>query len=172
MIAGTSSSVGKTTWSLALAALAKKKGWVVQPFKAGPDYIDPSFQHQVCYPRKSRNLDLFLLSSEEVKNSFCRNTFDADLAIVEGMMGLFDGKNATGDEGSSAQLAKLLYLPVFLVVDGSGLATSAAAIVLGFQKFDPEVNLAGVLFNGVRSEGHFSWLKKAVEEKTGVPCLG
>lgn len=172
MIAGTHSSVGKTTWSLALAALAKRRGLRVQLFKAGPDYIDTGFHHQVCAPRKSRNLDLFLLSREEVKSTFCRNTVDADLAIVEGMMGLYDGKNASGHEGSSAELAKLLYLPVFLVVDGSGLATSAAAVVLGFQKFDPELNLAGILFNGVKSEGHFRWLKRAVEEKTGIACLG
>ena len=172
MIAGTHSGVGKTTWALALMALAKRKGFEVQPFKAGPDYIDPSFHHQMCRPRKSRNLDLFLLSEEEVKKSFSRNSKNADLAVVEGVMGLFDGKGPSGEEGSSAQLAKLLGLPVFLVLDGSGLATSAAAVALGFQKFDPELTLAGVFINRVNSEGHFQWLKKAIEAKTGIPCLG
>src|SRR3989338_4295407 len=172
MIAGTHSGVGKTTWALALMALAKRKGLGVQPFKAGPDYIDPSFHHQICHPRKSRNLDLFLLSEEEVKKSFKRNSADADIAITEGVMGLFDGKDPNTEQGSSAQLAKLLKLPVFLVVDGSGLATSAAAIVLGFQKFDPALALAGVFVNGVNSEGHFAWLKKSIEERTKIPCLG
>ena len=172
MIAGTHSSVGKTVWTLALMALARKKGGEVQPFKAGPDYIDPGFHHLICSPRKSRNLDLHLLSPETVQNSFERNSRGADLSVVEGMMGLFDGKTISGQETSSAAIAKLLNLPVFLVLDGAGLATSAAAIVLGFQKFDPEVNLAGVFINRVRTESHFQWLKKAIEEKTGVPCLG
>ena len=172
MIAGTHSSVGKTLWSLALMALAKEKGLSVQPFKAGPDYIDPSFHHQICYPRKSRNLDFFLLSEKEAERSFQKNTRDVDIAIVEGMMGLFDGKSPSGEEGSSAQIAKKLGLPVFLVIDGSGLATSAAAVVLGFQQFDPFLNLAGVLINRVSSEGHFTWLKKAIEGKSGIPCLG
>lgn len=172
MIAGTHSSVGKTVWTLALLALARKKGLEVQPFKAGPDYIDPGFHHLICVPRKSRNLDLHLLSAEAVLDSFERNSGGADLSVVEGMMGLFDGKTISGRETSSAALAKLLGLPVFLVLDGAGLATSGAAIVLGFQKFDPEINLAGVFINRVRTESHFLWLKKAIEEKTGVPCLG
>lgn len=117
MIAGTHSSVGKTLWSLALMVLAREKGLIVQPFKAGPDYIDPSFHHQICHPRKSRNLDFFLLSEGEVKKSFQKNTQGVDIAIVEGMMGLFDGKNPSGEEGSSAQIAKKLRLPVFLVID-------------------------------------------------------
>ncbi len=172
MIAGTHSSVGKTVWALTLMALARKMGLVVQPFKAGPDYIDPGFHHLLCSPRKSRNLDLHLLPLEEMQNSFTRNSQDADLSIVEGMMGLFDGKNSFRQETSSAGIAKALGLPVFLVLDGAGLATSAAAIVLGFQKFDPEMNLAGVFINRVRTESHFLWLKKAIEERTGVPCLG
>ncbi len=172
MIAGTHSSVGKTVWTLALMALAREKGFTVQPFKAGPDYIDPGFHHLICSPRKSRNLDLHLLSPKTVQDSFERNSGGADLSVVEGMMGLFDGKTISGKETSSAAIAKLLNLPVFLVLDGAGLATSAAAIVLGFQKFDPEINLAGVFINRVRTESHFSWLKKAIEEKTGVPCLG
>ncbi len=172
VIAGTHSGVGKTTWSLALMDLAQRKGWTVQPFKVGPDYIDPAFHHEICAPRKSRNLDLFLLSESYVKECFARHCKNADIAIVEGVMGLFDGKAAKGPSGSTAEMAKLLRLPVFLVIDGSGMATSAAALVLGFRDFDPELKLAGVLVNRVNSESHFNWLKKAIEEKTGVPCLG
>ncbi len=170
MIAGTHSGAGKTTVMFALESLARHKGLTVQPFKGGPDYIDPGFHHKAS-GRRCRNLDLFLLSPETVKKSFVRNVQDADFALVEGMMGLYDGKNAAG-EGSSAQIAKLLGLPVILVVDGAGMAASAAAIVLGFQKFDPEVRLAGVIFNRVKHEGHFQYLKNAVEPRTGVPCLG
>ncbi|MBI3313102.1 MAG: cobyrinate a,c-diamide synthase [Candidatus Omnitrophica bacterium] len=172
VIAGTHSGAGKTTWSLALMALAKRKGLTVQPFKIGPDYIDPGFHHVVCHPRRSRNLDLFLLSENTVKQTFSDHTADADVAIVEGVMGLYDGKGATGEIGSTAQMAKLLNLPVFLVMDGSGMATSAAALVLGFQKFDSDLKLSGILINRVGSESHFNWLKRAIEEKTGIPCLG
>lgn len=172
MIAGTHSGAGKTTWTLALMALARKKGLSVQPFKAGPDYIDPGFHHKVCEPRKSRNLDLFLLSPENVRECYARNAGSADLAVVEGVMGLFDGKSPSTEQGSSAQLAKCLGIPVFLVIDGSGMASSAAAVSLGFKSFDPGVNIAGVLINRVNSERHFNWLKEAIESKTGLPCLG
>lgn len=170
MIAGTHSGAGKTTVMFALESLARGQGLTVQPFKGGPDYIDPGFHHKAS-ERKCRNLDLFLLSPDSVKQSFARNSQGADLSLVEGMMGLYDGKNSTG-EGSSAQIAKLLGIPVVLVVDGSGLAGSAAAIVLGFQQMDKDVRLAGVIFNRVNTEGHFRYLKNAVEAKTGVPCLG
>ena len=172
MIAGTHSSVGKTLWTLAVIGLARKNGFCVQPFKTGPDYIDTGFHHRMCAPRKSRNLDLFLLSPEKVKEIYRKNIQGAVLALVEGVMGLFDGRGAGGEEGSSAQLAKLLDLPVFLVIDGSNQATSAAATVLGFQKFDSRLTLTGILINRVKNEGHFTWLKKAIEGRTGIPCLG
>ncbi len=172
MVAGTHSGVGKTTWALALMALARRKGLSVQPFKAGPDYIDTGFHHQVCAPRKSRNLDLFLLSPEQVRECYGRNSSGADFSVTEGVMGLFDGRSATAQTGSSAELAKILNLPVLLTVDGSGMASSAAAVVLGFQKMDPDLKLAGILINRVNSERHFKWLKEAVETRTGVPCLG
>lgn len=172
MIAGTHSSVGKTLWTLALSALCRQKGLTVQPFKAGPDYIDPSFHHELCAPRRSRNLDLFLMKENPMRDTFNRNVQGADIALVEGMMGLFDGKGIDGEESSSAQIAKKLKLPVLLVLDGAGLASTAAAFVLGFQKYDPELNLAGVLINRVNRESHFNLLKNAIESKTGVPCLG
>ncbi|MBI3307147.1 MAG: cobyrinate a,c-diamide synthase [Candidatus Omnitrophica bacterium] len=172
VIAGTHSGAGKTTWSLALMALARKKGLEVQPFKVGPDYIDPGFHHAICHPRRSRNLDLYLLSENTVKETFLRHTENSEMAIIEGVMGLYDGKGASGQEGSTAQMAKFLNLPVFLVIDGSGMAGSAAALVLGFQKFDSDLKLAGILINRVGSEGHYQWLKRSIEEKTGIPCLG
>ncbi len=172
LIGGTHSGAGKTTWALALMRFAQKKGMCVQPFKAGPDYIDTAFHHQACRPRKSRNLDLFLLSEEKVRKSFAQNCADADLGLVEGVMGLFDGKKATEENSSSAHLAKILGLPVFLVIDGAGMATSAAAIAKGFKEFDSQVNLAGVLLNKVNSPRHFAWLKEAIEKYAGVSCLG
>lgn len=172
VIAGTHSSVGKTTWSLALMSYFAKKGRQVQPFKVGPDYIDPSFHHKVCHPRKSRNLDRFFLSEEYLKRSFSRHSIGSDLSLVEGVMGLFDGRSTMTEEGSTAQMAKLLGLPVFLVIDGSGLARSAAALVKGYQNFDTELNLRGVLINRISSEGHYRWLREPIEKETGLPVLG
>lgn len=170
-IAGTHSSAGKTTWSLALMQLARRKNLTVQPFKCGPDYIDPSFHTRICLPRKSRNLDRFFLGDEKLKQCFQKNSAGADLAVIEGVMGLYDGKSLTG-EGSTAQIAKQLNAPVLLVIDGAGLSNSAAAIALGFQKYDPELKIVGIVFNRVNRESHFNLLKNAVEAKTGLPCLG
>ena len=172
VIAGTHSSVGKTTWSLALMAFFRKKGLTVQPFKIGPDYIDTGFHHLVCRPRKSRNLDRFFLSETYLKDCFKKNSAGADLALVEGVMGLFDGRSPLSEESSTAEMAKLLRLPVFLVIDGAGLARSAAALVKGYQSFDPDLTLKGVLINRVGSEGHFKWLKESIEKETKVPVLG
>ncbi len=172
MIAGTHSSAGKTTWSLALMSFFRKKGLTIQPFKVGPDYIDPGFHHRACRPRKSRNLDRFFLSVDSLKECFSKNSQGADLALTEGVMGLFDGRGTVSEEGSTAEMAQLLRLPVFLVVDGSGLARSAAALVKGFHDFDPKLRLAGVLLNQLGSEGHFAWLRESIEKATGVPVLG
>ena len=172
MIAGTHSSAGKTTWSLALMSFFRRKGLTVQPFKVGPDYIDPGFHHRACRPRKSRNLDRFFLPENYLRQCFLKNSEGADLALIEGVMGLFDGRSALSQEGSTAEMAKLLQLPVFLVVDGSGLARSAAAVVKGFHDFDPKLRLAGVFLNQLGSEGHFAWLRESIEKETGVPALG
>lgn len=172
VVAGTHSSVGKTTWSLGLMAYFRRKGFEVQPFKVGPDYIDPGFHHLVCSPRKSRNLDRFFLSESYLKECFGRNSLGTDLVLVEGVMGLFDGRGPLSEEGSTAEMAKLLGLPVFLVIDGAGLARSAAALVKGYQSFDPKLSLRGVLLNRVGSEGHFRWLKESIEKETGVRVLG
>lgn len=172
VIAGTHSSVGKTTWSLALMSFFRGRGFEVQPFKVGPDYIDPGFHNSVCGPRKSRNLDRFFLSEDYLKHSFQKNSAGAGLALVEGVMGLFDGRSPLSEEGSTAQMAKLLGLPVFLVIDGAGLARSAAALVKGYQSFDPDLDLSGVFINRVGSENHFRWLREPIEKETGVPVLG
>lgn len=170
LIAGTHSGAGKTTWTLALSLLAKSKGLTVQPFKAGPDYIDIGF-HNAVSSRVSRNLDLFLLSENSIQESFRKNSADADFSVVEGVMGLFDGEDFKG-KSSSAEIAKRLGIPVFLIIDGSGMAASAAAIVMGFKTLDPEVRLAGVFFNRVNHESHYQHLKQAVEYRTQVPCFG
>ncbi|MBI4115998.1 MAG: cobyrinate a,c-diamide synthase [Candidatus Omnitrophica bacterium] len=172
VIAGTHSGVGKTTWSLALMSFFRKKGFEVQPFKVGPDYIDTGFHSRVCYPRKSRNLDRFFLSEGYLKNCFLKNSHGADLSIVEGVMGLFDGKSPVTEDGSTAQMAKLLGIPVFLVIDGAGLARSAAALVKGYQTFDPQLDLRGVFVNRVGSHRHFELLREAIEKETGIPVLG
>ncbi len=172
LIAGTHSGVGKTTWSLALMAYFRKTGFQIQPFKIGPDYIDPTFHHLVCAPRKSRNLDRYFLSREYIQRAYAKHSHGADLVLMEGVMGLYDGRTPLSEEGSTAEIAKILSVPVFLVIDGSGLARSAAAIVKGYRTFDLRVNLAGVFINRVGSEGHFQLLQKAIEKEAGVPVLG
>src|SRR5215469_1149540 len=148
VIAGTHSSVGKTTIATALIAALAKRGLRVQPFKVGPDFIDPGF-HNIASGRVSRNLDGWMLSRTCNLQIFARAAADADVAVVEGVMGLFDGRAATGEDGSTAEMAKWLRAPVILVADASAIARSAAALVRGFEAFDPDLLLAGVLFNRV-----------------------
>ena len=152
VIAGTHSGAGKTTVTLALMAALKAKGMVVQPFKAGPDFIDPG-HHQAVIGRPSRNLDGWMLGESANRAIFARASVDADLSIIEGMMGLFDGSSPVHEQGSTAELAKQLNAPVLLVIDGSAMARSAAAMASGYATFDAAVQVRGVLFNRVRSEG-------------------
>jgi cobyrinic acid a,c-diamide synthase len=171
VIAGTHSGVGKTTSTLAIMAALREQGRQVQPFKAGPDFIDPS-HHQEASGRPSRNLDGWMLGADMNRSIFTRAAADADISLVEGMMGLFDGSSPVDDIGSTAELAKQLSAPVLLVVDGSAVARSAAAMVAGYARFDPSLHLAGVLFNRVSSEGHYKLLKAAVEQETDVAPVG
>ena len=171
LIAGTHSGVGKTTVTLALLAAFRARGRQVQPFKVGPDFIDPG-HHRLACGRESRNLDGWMLGAELNKETFHHASRDADLSIIEGMMGLFDGSSATVETGSAAEMAKQLKVPVILVIDGSAMARSAAAMVYGYAKFDPELRLAGVIFNRVKSEGHYHLLKDAVENETEVKVVG
>ena len=136
LIAGTHSGVGKTTVTLAILAALKARGRLVQPFKAGPDFID-SGHHQAVTGRPSRNLDGWMLGDAVNRSIFSRASADADLSIIEGMMGLFDGSSSMHEKGSTAELAKHLNAPVLLVIDGSAMARSAAAMASGYAKFDP-----------------------------------
>lgn len=171
VIAGTHSGVGKTTVTLAILAALKARGRRVQPFKAGPDFIDPG-HHTAAAGRPSRNLDGWLLGEALNREIFLRAAADADLSIIEGVMGLFDGTSAVSDIGSTAELAKQLAAPVLLVIDGSAMARSAAAMVSGYAAFDPRLHVAGVLFNRVKSHGHYRLLREAVETATEVKVVG
>jgi len=171
VIAGTHSGVGKTTAALAILAALRERGRRVQPFKAGPDFIDPS-HHREATGRPSRNLDGWMLGRDLNRSIFARAAADADFSIIEGMMGLFDSSSPVNDIGSTAELAKQLEAPVVLVVDGSAMARSAAAMVAGYARFDPVLRVAGVLFNRVGSDGHYQLLKAAVEQETAVTQVG
>jgi cobyrinic acid a,c-diamide synthase len=173
VIAGTHSGVGKTTIATALMAALSRRGMRVQPFKVGPDFIDPGF-HQVACGRVSRNLDGWMLSRETNLQVFTRAAADADVAIVEGVMGLFDGRAAVGEEGSTAEMAKWLNAPVLLVADASAMARSAAALVHGFESFDPDLCVAGVVFNRVGGARHVELLRESVSahcRSTVAGCL-
>lgn len=171
VIAGTSSNVGKTTVTLAILAALRQRGRRVQPFKAGPDFIDPG-HHTAATGRSSRNLDGWMLGADLNREIFSRAATDADISIIEGMMGLFDSSSPVSEIGSTAELAKQLEAPVLLVVDGSAMARSAAAMVSGYARFDPALRVAGVLFNRVGSENHYKLLKEAVERETNVTAVG
>lgn len=166
IVAGTNSSAGKTVLTLALMGALKRRGLVVQPFKAGPDYIDPG-HHGALLKRPSYNLDTWMMGVEGVARTFGRAICGADIGVVEGVMGLYDGRDGTGDEGSTAHIAKILNLPVLLVVNAEKTARSAGAAILGFESYDPAVNIKWVVFNRVGSERHFRILKDSVRKGPG-----
>jgi len=175
IIAGDRSGVGKTTITLALLASLREQGVSVQSFKVGPDYIDPMF-HTYITGRPCRNLDPVLTSPEWVKTCYLHHGQTADCAVVEGVMGLFDGLpyNCHPDDryfGSTAHVAKLLNLPVMLVLDCGRMSNSVAAIAHGFQTFDPSLNLAGIVLNRVGSDRHQEYLEAALEP-LNLPILG
>ncbi|MBX6394516.1 MAG: cobyrinate a,c-diamide synthase [Alicyclobacillaceae bacterium] len=171
VIAGTESGAGKTTLTVGLLAALRKRGLAVQGFKVGPDYIDPTF-HRAVTGRPARNLDPWMVSEAGVRECFVRGASGADLSVIEGVMGLYDGKDPRRDTGSTAHVARLLEAPVVLVLGVHGMARSAAAVVLGFQRLDPRVRIAGVVANRVGSPGHADIIRTAVERECGIPVLG
>ncbi len=171
VIGGTSSGVGKTTITAGLIAALRERGLRVQPFKCGPDYIDPGY-HSLAAGFPCRNLDSWMLSQESLIELFARATREANIAVVEGVMGLYDGRNGLEEAGSTAEIARWLRAPVILVMDVAKMSGSAAAIALGYRQLNPEVNLAGVILNNVGSPSHLRWVTEAVEKKAGVPVLG
>ena len=170
LISGLRGGGGKTIVSLGVAAAWREKGIRVAPFKKGPDYIDAAWLSMAAGV-PCRNLDLFLMAKREVVRSFLTASAEADVAVIEGNRGLFDGGDAQGSY-STAELAKLLKTPVVLVVDCTKSTRTAAATVLGCQKLDPEVPLAGVILNRVAGRRHESVLRQSVEEICGIPVLG
>jgi cobyrinic acid a,c-diamide synthase len=171
LVAGTESGVGKTTVALAIMAGLQRRGLAVQPLKCGPDFLDTGHHTRIC-GRTARNLDTWMLSVE-ANRSVLRNALrGADVVVAEGMMGLFDGKNGCTEIGSSAEIAKLLKLPVVLVVDACKSARSVAAVVLGFELFDAELQIAGVILNRVAGERHFEMLREAIASSCKTKVLG
>ena len=168
LISAPTSASGKTTVSRALMAALTRRGKVVQPFKCGPDYIDTKFHEAVCH-RPSINLDPFMATPKHLCQLFSHYSSGADLAIVEGMMGLFDGYSR--DKGSTADIAAILNLPVILVVNAQSAAYSLAALLSGFVNFRSDITIAGVIFNKVGSPRHFSMLQEICQDLS-LTCFG
>ena len=171
VVAGTHSGVGKTTLTLGLLAALRNRGVSVQPFKIGPDFIDPGHHSAVC-GRQSRNIDGWMLSRTYNRDTFARGLHDGAVGVVEGMMGLFDGRDGDNEAGSTAEMAKWLGLPVVLVVDASGMARSVAAVIHGFATFDARLDVAGVIFNRIAGPGHLRFLEEAMRGLPRVRLFG
>jgi cobyrinic acid a,c-diamide synthase len=171
VIGGTKSGCGKTTISLGLMAALSRRGLRVAPFKVGPDFIDPG-HHTRIVGAVSKNLDGWMLSKEYNLECFRRTAQAADVAVIEGVMGLFDGYDGKSEAGSTAQMAKWIGAPVILLVDAASMARSAAAVVMGFEHFDEQLNYAGVILNNLGSQRHLQYLADAMQERIKMPCLG
>jgi cobyrinic acid a,c-diamide synthase len=168
VIAASGSGVGKTTATVALIGALRARGVRVAAFKCGPDYLDPTYHARVL-EQPSQNLDGWMMGRDAVLSTFARAARGADIAVIEGMMGLFDGAAPDRDEGSTAEIAKWLSAPVVLVHDASGIARTVSAVAHGFATFDPGVNVAGLICNRVGSRGHLDLL---IQSKPEVPILG
>ena len=172
IIAGTTSSVGKTTISLAIMyALKYKKGFSVQPFKIGPDFIDPSY-HKIITGRESRTLDAWMMGNNGIISTLQNTAIDVDVAIIEGVMGLFDGLSGKSDFASTAYVAKILNTPVILVIDAARAARSIAAMAFGYLHFDRRLNISGIILNNVSGPKHARYVTEACKSKIKVPILG
>ncbi len=170
VIAAPSSGSGKTTVTLGLLAALRRRGLKVAPFKVGPDYIDPGL-HAVACGQQSRNLDGWMCGEAGVRSSYARGAAGADVAVVEGVMGLFDGAAGESNVGSTAEIAGWLNGRILLVVDARAQARSAAALVAGFVNFDPELEFAGIVFNRVGSDRHEELLREACASVAGLPPI-
>lgn len=170
VVAGTHSSAGKSSVSMGLMRLMKNKGWSIKPFKVGPDYIDPGHHAKAC-GEPSYNLDTVMCTRNYVKDLFNDVMDQGDIAIIEGVMGLHDGASPTSEKGSTAEIAKLLDLPVILVIDGRAMSRSSAAQVLGFMQLDPMVKLIGVIANNINSPRHAEIIKSSIERYTSAKLL-
>ncbi len=171
VLGGTNSRAGKTVISIGLMRALRERGYRVQPFKVGPDFIDPSY-HNFATGRRSRNLDGFLMKERDIKECFARCAEDADFAVVEGAMGLYDSHDALDERGSTAHVSKVLSAPVLLIANVERIARSAAALVKGFKVFDPGVDIKGVILNRLGTERHIQKARLAVEELAGMRVVG
>lgn len=171
VIAGVTSGVGKTTVAVGIMYGLRKRGLRVQPFKVGPDFIDPSY-HTMVTNRNSRNLDVWMMGRQGVLDCFASACEDADIGVVEGVMGLFDGMSGKSDFASTAHVAKILDAPIVLVVDASKGARSIAAIILGFLHFDRKLRIAAVILNNVAGQRHASYITEALAGIVKIPVVG
>ena len=170
ILAGTGSAVGKTTIATGIMKALSEK-YNVQPFKAGPDYIDPSY-HTLATGNTSRNLDSFFMKEGQIRDSYLKGTKGKDIAVIEGVRGLYEGIDSINDIGSTASIAKALKAPVILIINSRSLVKSAAALVLGFKALDPEINIAGVILNKIKNQAHYEKTKRSIEEITKTEVIG
>ena len=171
IIAGTTSGVGKTSITLGILYILKNLGFKIQSFKIGPDFIDPSYHHFVTNS-PSYNLDSWLMGKKGLINTFEKYTIGKDIAVIEGVMGLFDGAGGKNNFASTAQIAKILNSPIILVIDASKAARSIAAIAYGFMKFEKGLKIKGIILNKISSNRHFNFIKDAFENKIKIPIVG
>lgn len=171
VIAGTHSGVGKTSLTLAVVAALRKRGLKVQTFKVGPDFLDPSYL-ALASGRPCYNLDGWMAGRDYVCGLFARASENADISVIEGVMGLFDGADPDSSEGSTAEIARWLDAPVLLVVDAGGIARSIAAVVKGYVDFEADLNVAGVIANRCGSERHALWLAASLAAASLPPLAG
>src|SRR5215475_479930 len=171
VVAGVASGVGKTTITLGLIEAFRRRNLIVQAFKVGPDFIDPGF-HELTTGRPSYNLDGWMCGRERVLACVARHAADVDVGVVEGVMGCFDGFDGRSEAGSTAEVAKWLKAPVVLVLDAWALARSAGAVALGFERFDPDLDVAGFVVNRVGSEGHGRMVLDAIASACRGAPLG
>jgi cobyrinic acid a,c-diamide synthase len=172
VVAGTTSGVGKTTVSLAIMySLKDRMGYNVQPFKVGPDFIDPTY-HNIVTGNQSKNLDAWMMGKEGIIRSVLEASEGVDIAVIEGVMGLYDGLSGKTDFASTAYVAKVLHAQVILVIDAAKAARSVAAMAMGYIQFDKAVNISGIILNNVAGEKHARYIREAFEQKLKVPIIG